>query len=82
MHHWLDILMRLLSRMAEEDRAFDFQDLMGRFLLCLFLKVAFHEDKLAARILSDDPKCLEETPPFVKAFDKAQSCTYMVVAHQ
>ncbi|KIW53737.1 hypothetical protein PV05_09283 [Exophiala xenobiotica] len=70
-HYWLDILLRLLSNLAKEQKEFDFQELMGRLMFCLFLRVAFHEDKLALEILSDDPKSLESKPEFVEAFDQA-----------
>lgn len=73
-HYWLDILLRLLSNLAKEQKEFDFQELMGRLMFCLFLRVAFHEDKLALEILSDDPKSLESKPEFVEAFDQATHC--------
>lgn len=74
LHYWLDILIRLLSNLAKQQLEFDFQDLMGRLLFCLFLRIAFHEDKLAAAILSDDPKCLDSKPDWVAAFDQAVYC--------
>lgn len=73
-HYWVDILLRLLSNLAKERREFDFQELMGRFMFCLFLRVAFHEDRLALEIMSDDPKSLESKPEFVEAFDQATHC--------
>ncbi|KIW67161.1 hypothetical protein PV04_06433 [Phialophora macrospora] len=71
LYHWLDILMRLLSNLAKEQKIFDFQALMGRFMFCLFLRIAFHEDELAMDIMSEDPKSLETTPEYVEALDKA-----------
>ena len=71
LHHWLDILMRLLSNLAKEQKEFDFQELMGRFMFCLFLRIAFHEDKLALDVMSDDPECLKSIPDYVEAFDQA-----------
>ncbi|KAK7227543.1 hypothetical protein V2G26_015546 [Clonostachys chloroleuca] len=71
LHYWLHVLMRLLSNLAKEQREFDFQELMGRLMFCLFLRIAFHEDKMALDILSDDPECLKSVPPYVKAFDEA-----------
>lgn len=76
LHHWLDILMRLLSNLAKEEKEFDFQELMSRFLFCLFLRLAFHEDQLALDVMSDDPKCLESLPDYVKAFDQATGRMY------
>ncbi|KAL6247438.1 hypothetical protein RBB50_005784 [Rhinocladiella similis] len=70
-HYWLDILMRLLSNLAKQRKEFDFQELMGRFMFCLFLRIAFHEDRLALDIMSDDPKSLESKPDYVEAFDQA-----------
>lgn len=70
-HHWLDILMGLLSNLAREQKTFDFQELMGRFMFCLFLRIAFHEDKLALDVMSKDPKSLESTPEYVASFDRA-----------
>ncbi|OAP59732.1 hypothetical protein AYL99_07030 [Fonsecaea erecta] len=70
-HYWLDILLSLLSNLAKEEREFDFQELMGRLMFCLFLRIAFHEDRLAWGIMSDDPKCLESKPDYVEAFDQA-----------
>lgn len=70
-HYWLDILMRLLSNLAKQEKEFDFQELMGRFMFCLFLRIAFHEDRLALDIMSDDPKSLESKPDYVEAFDQA-----------
>jgi hypothetical protein len=70
-HHWLNILLELLHRMAEQSRTFDFQELMGRFMFCLFLRVAFHEDALALEVMSDDIKSLESMPEYVRAFDEA-----------
>ncbi|KAI3333326.1 cytochrome P450 [Ustulina deusta] len=71
LHHWLDILMRLLSNLAKEQKEFDFQGLMGRFMFCLFLRIALHEDKLALDVLSESPKSLETIPDYVEAFDQA-----------
>ncbi|OQV04996.1 hypothetical protein CLAIMM_09800 [Cladophialophora immunda] len=70
-HYWLDILLRLLSNLAREEIEFNFQELMGRLMFCLFLRIAFHEEKLAFDIMSDDPKCLESKPDYVEAFDQA-----------
>lgn len=70
-HHWLDILLKLLDKMAEQSQPFDFQELMSRFMFCLFLSVAFHEDALALEVLSDDLECLDSMPEYVKAFDEA-----------
>ncbi|KAK5061940.1 hypothetical protein LTR44_003315 [Exophiala sp. CCFEE 6388] len=70
-HHWLNILMRLLSNLAKKQEEFDFQELMSRFIFCLFLRIAFHEDKLALDILSEDPVCLRSKPDYVEAFDQA-----------
>ena len=72
LHHWLDILMRLLDRLAERKQVFDFQDLMGRFMFCLFLQMAFHEEEMALQVMSDDPECLRTAPEYVTAFDQAQ----------
>lgn len=72
LHHWLDILMKLLDNLAKEQKPFDFQELMGRFMFCLFLRVAFHEDKLALDVLSEDPASLTSMPEYVEAFDRAQ----------
>lgn len=74
LHHWLDILMRLLSNLAEQQKTFDFQELMGRFMFCLFLRIAFHNDKLALDVMSEDPKSLESMPEYVEAFDQALYC--------
>jgi len=76
LHHWLDILTRLLTKLAEQNIEFDFQALMGRFMFCLFLRVAFHEDDLALEIMSDDPKCLQSMPAYVDAFDEATHRTF------
>ena len=65
--------------MAEQEKEFDFQELMGRFMFCLFLRIAFNEDKLALDVLSDDPVSLESMPTFVKAFDQA---TYRAFPNQ
>lgn len=73
-HYWVDVFLRLLSNLAKEQREIDFQDLMGRLMFCLFLRVAFHEDKLALEILSEDPKSLDSKPEFVEAFDEATHC--------
>jgi cytochrome P450 len=70
-HYWLDVLLRLLSNLAKEGCEFDFQEIMGRLMFCLFLRVAFHEDALGREILSEDPRCLETKPAFVAAFDEA-----------
>ncbi|KAL1412260.1 hypothetical protein Q8F55_000003 [Vanrija albida] len=72
LHHWLGVLMRLLDKMAEKDMAFDFQELMGRFMFCLFLRVAFHEEEMGLEILSDELESLDSMPDYVAAFDKAQ----------
>lgn len=71
-HHWLDILMELLDNLAKEGRFFDFQELMGRFMFCLFLRIAFHEDDLAKAVMSVDPRSLDSMPDYVSAFDEAQ----------
>jgi cytochrome P450 len=71
LHHWLDILMRLLSNLSKEQKEFDFQELMGRFTFCLFLQIAFHEDKLALDVMSEDPESLKSIPDYVEAFDQA-----------
>lgn len=63
--------MRLLSNLAKKEQEFDFQQLMGRLMFCLFLRIAFHEDKMALDVLSDDPECLKQMPTYVKAFDEA-----------
>ena len=73
-HHWMRILMKLLDRLAERKQSFDFQELMGRLMFCLFLRVAFHEDKMANETLSDDPDCLNKMPDYVQALDQAQLC--------
>lgn len=44
---------------------------MGRFMFCLFLQVAFHEDKLGLEVLSEDPESLKSMPDYVEAFDHA-----------
>ena len=66
--------MRLLTNLAQRDQEFDFQELMGRFMFCLFLRIAFHEDELALDIMSDDPESLKKTPAWVAAFDEAAYC--------
>ncbi|KAJ3538853.1 hypothetical protein NM208_g5727 [Fusarium decemcellulare] len=71
LHYWLDILMRLLANLAITQSEFDFQELMGRFLFCIFLRIALHEDELALDILSDDPESLHSIPKYVEVFDKA-----------
>ncbi|KAM0550282.1 hypothetical protein ACHAPJ_008952 [Fusarium lateritium] len=71
LHRWIDILMRLLSNLAKQQKVFDFQDLMGRLLICIFLSMAFHEDDLALEVLSEDPDSLNTTPDYVAAFDEA-----------
>ncbi|EXJ58620.1 hypothetical protein A1O7_06047 [Cladophialophora yegresii CBS 114405] len=71
LHHWLDVLMRLLSNLAREQKTFDLQSLMSRFMFCLFLGIAFHEDELALAVMSADPKSLETTPEYVEALDRA-----------
>ncbi|BCS22059.1 uncharacterized protein APUU_30284A [Aspergillus puulaauensis] len=70
-HRWLDVLMELLGNLAREQREFDFQELMGRFLFCLFLQIAFHEERLALDLLSGDPASLENKPDYIGAFDQA-----------
>ncbi|KAI1856704.1 uncharacterized protein JN550_013698 [Neoarthrinium moseri] len=72
-HYWLEILMALLSNLAKAQIEFDFQELMGRFLFCLFLRIAFHEDNLTLDVMSSNPECLKTIPEFVDAFDKATS---------
>lgn len=74
LHHWLDVLMRLLSNLVKSQQEFDFQDLVGRLMFCLFLGIAFHEDEMASEILSEDVSCLETVPDYVKAFDEANYC--------
>lgn len=74
LHNSLDILIGLLSNLAKEKTEFDFQELMGRFMFCLFLRVAFHEDKLALEVLSENPESLKSTPDYIAAFDKAALC--------
>jgi cytochrome P450 len=76
LHHWLDILMRLLSKLADQQTEFDFQALMGRLTFSLFLRIAFHEDKIALEVLSDDPACLGSMPAFVEAYDQATHRTH------
>ena len=73
-HYWVEVLLRLLTNLAKEQREFDFQELMARLLFCLFLRIAFHEDNLAQEILSEDPECLQTKPKFVEAFDQALHC--------
>lgn len=70
-HYWLDILLRLLTNLAEEEKEFDFQELMGRLMFCLFLRIAFHEDKMAHDVLSEDPRSLLSKPDYVDAFERA-----------
>lgn len=70
--------MRLLSSLAKEQREFDLQDVLGRFMFCLFLRVAFHEDEMALEILSADPKSLESKPAYVAAYDKATHCELLL----
>lgn len=74
LHYWLEILMSLLSNLAKEQQEFDFQELMGRFMFCLFLRVAFHEGELAREILSENPESLNSVPDYIEAFDKAALC--------
>jgi hypothetical protein len=45
-------------------------------MFCLFLQVAFHEDKLALDVLSEDPESLKSTPEYIKAFDQATICKF------
>ncbi|CAI7604828.1 unnamed protein product [Penicillium pancosmium] len=71
LHYWLDVLMKLLSNLERENQEFDFQELMGRLMFCLFLQIAFHEEKMALEILSEDPKSLKSKPLYVEAFDNA-----------
>lgn len=71
LHHWLDILMKLLTNLAKEDKEFDFQALMGRFMFCLFLGIAFHENELGLDILSEDPESLRSTPEYIESYDQA-----------
>ena len=40
-------------------------------MFCLFLRVAFHEDRLSESVLSEDPECLKSTPDYIAAFDQA-----------
>jgi hypothetical protein len=75
LHHWLDILIGLLSNLAKEEKEFDFQELMGRLMFCLFLQIGFHEDKLGLEVLSKDPECLKSIPDYIQAFDQAALCT-------
>ena len=75
LHHWLDVLMGLLANLAKKDQEFDFQELMGRFMFCLFLRIAFHEDALALDVLSQDPNGLNTMPDYIQAFDQAALCT-------
>lgn len=75
LHYWLGVLMRLLSNLAKKNQEFDFQELMGRLMFCLFLQVAFHEEKMALEILSEDPQSLESKPIYVEAFDNALYCS-------
>lgn len=70
-HYWLDILIQLLSNLAKQQKEFDFQELMGRFMFCLFLRIAFHEDELALAVLSEDPESLKSIPDYVEAIDQA-----------
>ena len=70
-HFWLDILMSLLANLAKEQKEFDFQELMGRFLFCLFLQIAFHEEKLGLEVLSKDPRSLNSVPDYIQAFNQA-----------
>lgn len=74
LHHWLDILVKLLSNLAKQQIEFDFQELMGRLMFCLFLRIAFHEDQLALDIMSEDPDSLKTMPEYVKSFDEALYC--------
>ena len=76
LHYWLDILMRLLSNLAKQEKVFDFQGLMGRFMICIFLSMAFHEDDLALQVMSEDPESLKTMPDYVEAFDEATHCAY------
>lgn len=66
--------MELLGNLASEQREFDFQEVMGRFLFCLFLQIAFHEEGLALDLLSGDPASLENKPDYIGAFDQATVC--------
>ncbi|KAL6819991.1 cytochrome P450 [Trichoderma camerunense] len=70
-HHWLDILIGLLYNLANRQVEFDFQELMGRFMFCLFLRLAFHEDDLARDVLSVEPEVLNSTPDYIEALDQA-----------
>lgn len=74
-HHWTEVLLKLLANLAKENRVFDFQDLMGRMMFVLFLRVAFHEDgEMCGGILSEHTACLDTKPEFVRAFDDALMC--------
>lgn len=66
--------MELLGNLARDKREFDFQEVMGRFLFCLFLQIAFHEEGLALDLLSGDPVSLETKPDYIRAFDQATVC--------
>jgi len=74
-HCWLELLIRLLSNLAKDNIEFNFQELMGRFMFCLFLQIAFHEETMALEILSESPDSLKSIPDYVKAFDQANYCT-------
>lgn len=76
LHQWLDVLTGLLANLAKEEKDFDFQELMGRLMFCLFLQIAFHEDELGLEVLSKDPKCLTSIPDYIQAFDQAALCVH------
>lgn len=77
-HHWLDILIGLLYNLANRQVEFDFQELMGRFMFCLFLRLAFHEDDLARDVLSVEPEVLNSTPDYIEALDQATIRAFFV----
>ncbi|KAH8425110.1 uncharacterized protein LDX57_002859 [Aspergillus melleus] len=71
LHHWIGVLMKLLSNLAKQEEEFDFQELMSRLMFCLFLRIAFHEEEMALYILSENVESLKSKPAYVKAFDEA-----------
>ena len=78
-HRWLDVLMELLGNLAREEKVFDFQEVMGRFLFCLFLQIAFHEEALALDLLSGNPASLDTKPDYIRAFDQATVCMFLMI---
>jgi len=72
LHRHLEILLKLLKRLADERTAFDFQDVMSRLLVCSTIQILFHVSTGMDNIFTSEPSCLHEICEFTEAFDKAQ----------